>query len=82
MTKTEPGTCPHCFSDDLDPDATRCPHCGGSFGDSKIRRIAISLVLIVAIVGAVVMFTMSQNSANRKACQDVAAVNGTPTDDC
>lgn len=53
MVKTHPGICPHCPSDDIDPAATRCLHCGGSFGNSTMRQIVVPVILLAAIIAAI-----------------------------
>lgn len=66
--------CPHCMSDGLDDEATRCPHCGGRIGPNPMRKWVVSIVLLVAIVAVLVMFTTSQNKASRQACDQVEVV--------
>ena len=35
--------CPHCFKDDLDDRATRCPHCTGYISKTSIKKEAAKL---------------------------------------
>ena len=64
MAKTPAGTCPHCYADDLDYRATRCPNCGGSFGDSKRRRIIIRVIAAVIIIYLIWAFSTSLADAS------------------
>lgn len=55
MTKTPLGTCRHCRSDGLDPQATRCPHCSQRVTPWWATWRIVALTAIVCIFSGVTL---------------------------